>query len=330
MIFALIGHRVTRRRALFLYGLLNLAVATLIIAVARNIGVLVAGRILQGVSAATVWINGLAIITNTLGQERYGEAIGYTQSSVSLGTTAAPLLGGIAFARGGWPAVSAMTIGTAFLSIVMALIMLEPETKARAKEQGLSAQKYEPADNGAQTVRSEVGGRPSWNKQSHTVVGTPIEPSDERTPLVKSNGIKSSVVKRPPYLILLRSGRVLAAMGGLFTFAVVLFSFEGLVPLYVKETFHWNPTKTALIFLAWIIPGFLSPVAGNLSDRFGSRWFAVGGLLFAVPPLIFMRFAYENEIAHKVLLCGLLALVGKCFLLYPFLPLFQTAWYCSS
>lgn len=285
-----------------------LLTATVVLAIGRHVAVLIIGRFFQGLSAAIVWTSGLALLTDVFGQERYGESVGYAQISVGVGTTSAPLLGGVVYARGGYSAVSAMSIGTVAISIVLALMMVEPETKAGLEE---PTPEIPVATKNNHIVAHEEANRvgvhiqnPTLNKQ---LSGLP----DERSALIQKEQEKVKFSNRPAYPLLLRSGRVLAAMGGVFTYTFVIISFEGMIPLFVKTIFHWDSTHAALIFLSWIIPGFLGPIAGKASDRLGARWIAIGGFLFIVPPLICMRFVTENNTSQKFLLCGLLTLVGK-------------------
>ncbi|MCJ1423690.1 hypothetical protein MMC29_001574 [Sticta canariensis] len=283
---------------MFLFGVLMLLFATALLALGRNLVVLVFGRLLQGISAALVWTSGLSLLTDNYGQERHGEAVGYAQTSVAIGTTSAPLLGGLVYARSGYSAVSTMSVTTVAISIALALMMIEPKAKTELEER---APRSSDSGNENQTMASEI-----------------IEPvselPDERSILIKKNNSEDDFGNRLAYPLLLRSGRILAPMVGVFTYAVVIVSFEGIIPLFVKETFHWNSARAALIFLSWIIPGFLGPLAGKVSDRLGPRWVAVGGFLFAVPPLISMRFVTKDNTSHKVLLCALLTLVGKRYL----------------
>jgi MFS family permease len=309
VVFGWVGDRIPQRHALFLLGLSMLLFATAMLSFGRHISVLVVGRILQGLSAAVVWTSGLALLTDIFGQERYGEAVGYAQTSVSVGTTSAPLLGGIVYARGGYSAVSAMSIGTVAISIALALMMVEPKAKTGWEE---PVPGFSVAGNNSQTAASEEVSRMGRSIQSPTTLEPASGLPGERSALIPKKHKEGNFEKRPAYPLLLRSGRILAAMCGVFSFAFVVVSFEGLVPLFVKETFHWDSTRAALIFLSWIIPGFLGPIAGKASDRLGPRWIAVGGLLFAVPPLILMRFVTKDSTSHKVLFCSLLTLVGKC------------------
>lgn len=79
--------------------------------------------------------------------------------------------------------------------------------------------------------------------------------------------LRRQFCKWASYLLLLRPGRVLAAMGGGFTYSFVIISFEGTIPLFIKETFHWDSTRAVLIFFSWIILDFLEPIAGKALDR---------------------------------------------------------------
>lgn len=320
VVFGWVGDRLPQRRALFLFGLSMLLVATIILAVGRHMAILVIGRLLQGLSAAVVWTSGLALLTDIFGQERYGEAVGYAQTSVSIGTTSAPLLGGVVYARGGYTAVSAMSAGTVAVSLALALTMIEPKAKIGWED---TASRLPVTTNHYGTTASEDVSRIGRRMQSATTIRRTSGLPDERSSLIQSKHEEKVSSNRPAYPLLLRSGRILAAMGGIFTFAFVIISFEGMIPLFVKETFHWNSTRAAMIFLSWIIPGFLGPVAGKASDRLGPRWIAVGGLLFAVPPLICMRFVTRDTFEDKALLCGLLTLVGKH---YNLCSLFKLTW----
>lgn len=269
------------------------------------------GRLLQGFSAALVWTSGLALLTHAFGQERYGEAVGYTQTATSIGTTAAPLLGGLVYAQGGYSAVCAMSMATVAVSVVLALVMSEPKAQGGWEDSASSTRVSSAADNGSLVATSEDVERTAREWKATT------RSADERSALIPKDENERPEVYTPAYFLLLRSPRILTAMWGIFSFSFVLISFEAMIPLFVKQTFQWDSRRAALIFLSWIIPGFLGPIAGKVTDRFKSPWIPIGGFLFMVPPLILMRFVTENTDLDKVLLVVLLTLVGKCFLHIP-------------
>ena len=65
------------RRLPLLIGLIALTGATLMLCLGTSIGLIVAGRVLQGVSAAMVWIVGLALLADTFSPGEIGTAMGY-------------------------------------------------------------------------------------------------------------------------------------------------------------------------------------------------------------------------------------------------------------
>lgn len=87
-------------------------------------------------------------------------------------------------------------------------------------------------------------------------------------------------------------------------------SWDTVLPLFVKSTFHWSSTAAGLIFFCIFIPSFTSPMVGWLSDRYGAKWPSFAGFLASIPLLVCLRFVAEDTIGHKVLLGTLLALMG--------------------
>lgn len=129
VVFRWVGAGLSGRHAMFLFGVLMLLAATVLLAAGRSVVVLMFGRPLQGLSAAVVWTSGLTLLTDIFYQERYGETVGYAQTYVIFGTTSTPLLDGIVYSRGGYLAVSATSLGTVGLSIALTLTMIEPKAK---------------------------------------------------------------------------------------------------------------------------------------------------------------------------------------------------------
>ena len=67
---------------------------------------------------------------------------------------------------------------------------------------------------------------------------------------------------------------------------------------------------SGLLFLAMVVPSFLGPLIGSVSDRIGARWLAAGGFLLLVPFQVCLRFVDHNTIGQKVLLVALLVFFG--------------------
>lgn len=86
----------------FMIGLLALAGSTVLLCVGSSIAVLIVGRLLQGMSAAVVWVVGLALLADTVGRDEIGKAMGIVSAALSAGMFVAPLLGGVVYEHGGY------------------------------------------------------------------------------------------------------------------------------------------------------------------------------------------------------------------------------------
>lgn len=126
-----LADRSTSRRLPLLVGLLALAAATLMLCFGSHIAVLVAGRILQGISAAIVWTVGLALLVDTVGQKEVGQVMGYVSISMSVAILVAPLLGGVVYDRAGYYGVYYMAFALIVLDIILRMTMIEKKVAGK-------------------------------------------------------------------------------------------------------------------------------------------------------------------------------------------------------
>lgn len=109
---------------------------------------------------------------------------------------------------------------------------------------------------------------------------------------------------------LLSKPRLIAALLGTVFESSIGTCFDSTLPLFVSSTFGWDSTGAGLIFLPFIIPSLMGPVAGALSDRYGPKWPAACGSTASAILLVCLRFVKDDTTEHKVLLCALLAGIG--------------------
>lgn len=251
---------------------------------APNLAILAVGRFLQGAAAGCVWVVGLALLAESVGKEKAGQAMGYVALAYSIAALVAPLLGGIVYDRAGYYAVFAMAFGMIGLDIVMRLLLIEKK----------AASKWLP-------VEPPVSEPPISEKLP--TMQAEINPESQQ--------LDTSIAKKvPPILILLKSRRMQATFFASLVAAMILTAFDVTLPLFVGDTFHWSSLGAGLIFLALLCPAFIQPIYGRLVDKHGPRWIAGAGLLICVAPFVCLRFVTQNSIQHKVLLCALLFVIG--------------------
>lgn len=88
-----LGDRFSRRKV-FTWGLIGFAVASLGCAVAPNLMLLVAARVLQGIAGGLLVPNSLALLDSTFTGEERGAAVGHWASWSAVSAAIGPLLGG--------------------------------------------------------------------------------------------------------------------------------------------------------------------------------------------------------------------------------------------
>lgn len=108
------------RKKLLIGGTGLFAVASLLCALAPNLSWLLAGRVLQGIGAALLLPNSLALLNATFEGEKRGQAIGIW-AAVGAGAAAiAPLIGGWLVDHVGWPAIFYINLPLAAGSMLIA------------------------------------------------------------------------------------------------------------------------------------------------------------------------------------------------------------------
>lgn len=235
-----------------------------------------------------------------------GQAMGYIAAATSIGSLAGPLLGGVVYANAGYYAVFAMGFAIIGLDIVLRFSMIERRVAQQwdSPSEETSASVETPKEKAAETHNGDVV--QSQPQSSESSEEKAVSNAEDIEPLPKWTR------QLPPVITLLRVPRILVSLLGCFVQSNALGAFDSVLPLYVKETFHWTSTGAGLIFICLVIPALFSPVVGIVSDKFGSRTITTVGLLGALPFWVCMRYVTYDTIGQKVLLCALLFGIGTC------------------
>ena len=306
-------------------ALLALAGATVLLCIGTSIGMLIAGRALQGISAAAVWSIGLALLVDTIGQRDIAQVLGYVSLSMTLAVMLSPLLGGIVYAKAGYYAVYYMAFALVVLDIALRILMIEKSVADQWNTESLNKEGLEQKFEAKQ--RTPDVDTTTHNEEQIVASGASSPALTERPN--NNSGVvfkRSKLARFPPIVTLLGSYRLLAALWGTIVMATILTSFDTVVPLRTQLLFRWDSTGAGLIFLALVIPSFLAPLVGKFSDRYGSRWQSAVGFLLACPLLVCLRFVDHGGTNQVVLLAALLAMLGFC-LSIVFTPLMAEVTY---
>lgn len=261
---------------------------------------------------------GLALLADTVPQERLMMAMGYVGAGMSIGILIGPVLGGVVFDRAGYGAVFGVAYALIGLDVILRLLLVEKKIAARWNPGVGGRASLWNTQNTKEQQSAEAVQEPSNTPEAKEPVALPTDPEQGTVRLEEHASIESSHPPRkrrvrdrlPPVLSLLYSRRLLAALFGAGMQAAILTAFDSVLTIHVADTFNWKSTGAALLFLPIVIPSFLGPIFGWLSDRYGGRYFATMGFLCACPPLACLRYIDSNTVNDKILICVLLALVG--------------------
>ncbi|WP_300039470.1 MFS transporter [uncultured Roseobacter sp.] len=125
------------RRRLFLFGVAGFAFGGLAAGTSQNINVLIAARVLQGVGAATMMPQVLALTQVILPPEQRRRAVGYFGMVSALGAVAGPIIGGAILTIDlfglGWRGVFLLVIPPCLLSSLIVVSFLSSDDSAPSK-----------------------------------------------------------------------------------------------------------------------------------------------------------------------------------------------------
>ncbi|EOA91318.1 uncharacterized protein SETTUDRAFT_152445 [Exserohilum turcica Et28A] len=304
-----LADRGSSRRSPLLLGLFMLLGSTVLLNLGNSIGVLITGRILQGASAAVVWVVGLALLADTVPQDQLATAAGWLSTGMSLGMLISPLLGGVVYDHAGYNAVFGMCYALVGLDVILRLLLIEKKVAARWDPSAVGRPGIDPHDKSSGSATLTAALPPQSPGPDAEKALAPSEPGNLEPPQ-KSPPEQRLRDRLPPVVALVYSRRLLASLFCALVQALLLTAFDSVLTIHAADTFNWSSTGAALLFLPLAIPTFLSPLWGWLSDKYGGRYLVVTGYLCACPPLICLRFVNENTVKDKVLLCALLAVAG--------------------
>jgi ACDE family multidrug resistance protein len=117
------------RRPLLIGGLLLTASGSALIAVSDSLGVLMAGRAVQGTGSAASWIAALAVVSDLAPPGKRGESIGVALAATSVGSIAGPALGGVTADLLGFAAPFLIVCGSSAALAVAVAAVFPRETR---------------------------------------------------------------------------------------------------------------------------------------------------------------------------------------------------------
>jgi len=279
------------RRSVFLAGILLFTAASVACAIAPSVELLIAARSVQGLGAALLVPQSLAIIAAAYPRDERGRAIGVWAGASAIATALGPLLGGFLIDTLDWQAVFWINLPLSALVLYLTLRYV-PESKSEANSG--------PVD--------WFGGLLAIAAFGALTVGLTLASLGEGTGVISLGALCAGVIllalfirhearaPNPLMPLWLFGDRVFLGANTMTLFlygalTVVIF----LLPFDLIERRGMSATQVGLTLLpVGIIIGVLSRFAGDIADRKGPRALLVIGSLLVAIGAVGLALGVEN------------------------------------
>ena len=268
-VMAALADRIGRKRV-YLIDIAVFAVGTLGVALAPSFGVLLAGRVVQGIGASGIFPVATAVVGDAYPPERRGRAVGLLGAVFGIAFLIGPALGGILLAVASWRWLFALSLPLAGLVFVLSARTL-PESRAATPRAFDAAGVATLAALLAALVvgLSGLDASAPWGGLAETWVWLPLALAVALLALLvwverraEAPILRPGLVSRRPVqaacLLAIGAGVVEATFVLLSSYTVVAFGVERSTASYLL-----------LLLVAGVTVG--APVAGRMLDRVGAR-----------------------------------------------------------
>jgi len=292
------------RKQIFFIGNMIIVASSILCALSPSGTLLISLRAIQGIGSAMVFGTGIAIITSVYPPKERGKAIGITVTSVYIGLSLAPFLGGILTQYLGWRSIFYATIPFELVVIWITWRYIKEEwADARGEKFDLS------------------GSIIYLLSMSAFMFGFSRLPETSAIILVVAGlfgllgfGFLEMRVKFPIFnLKLFASNRLFAFsnLAALINYATT-FAITFLLSLYLQYILGLSPRDAGLILVTQpVLMAIVASISGKLSDRHDPRILASAGMGVIVGGLIMLSFLTEHSSIRYLLV--ILAIVGFGF-----------------
>ena len=275
------------RKRVYISGLFIFIIGAVLGGSAQTFRVLLAAKVVQGAGLACIQANGMAIIAAAFPDRERGKALGLYLAVVGVGSIVGPILGGLVVSTLGWRAFFFATVPIGLVSVASVVAVLRSDGSDSREARGGPRFDWPGAGMSSGTLVSFLlamtnGYRAGW-------VSAPVVAGFSLAFVLLIAFILWEL-RAPDPMFDLRSFRI---KGFSLAISAAVVSFLGsssvffLMPFYLVQVLGHAPSKAGLVLglssASLVASGTLG---GRLSDRVGTRWPAMMGMISATIALL--------------------------------------------
>lgn len=303
------------RRLWLVIGTALFAVASLLCALTSDLTMLLAGRALQGVGAALLLPNSLALLNGAYSGEKRGRAVGIWAASGAIAAAIAPLLGGWLVDRFGWPSIFFINLPIAAAAILIALTRVEESTERAKARLDFAGALLATLGLGAATY-----GLTLWSSDRTFTSMAGIAVAVGIALMIGFILVERRLGSRAMIPLDLFANRCFSSLN-LTTF-LLYGAFGGamlLVPYVLIEGGGYSPIQGGLALLPLsILIGLGSPIMGKLAERIGPRLpLTIGPAIVAAGMILAIRIGQDQSFWTHVFPAVTVMALGMAILVAP-------------
>jgi EmrB/QacA subfamily drug resistance transporter len=302
------------RKRIYIYGLLISALGLGLNSIAQNMGMLISFRVVQAIGAGMMIAVGPAIITNVFPDNERGKAMGIYVGAVGAGLTMGPVLGGFLIDTLGWQSIFYVR-----LPIVLIVLALATSKLKEQKSGGLhhSFDKWGSATFFISMFTLLLGlnqsGERGWT--STFVLACLITAVASATLFII---IERKVAQPLLDLKLFRSLSFSMANLSLVLSFITRITAAVLLPFLLQDGLGYSASKTGAVQITIPVAMLIvSPFAGRLSDKIGSRILTTAGFSLIGLSIFLLSLINANSGAISVVLFLMIMGIGTGFFESP-------------
>ncbi len=290
------------RKRVYLAGFAFFAAGAVLGVFAPNLPTVIAARVLLGIGAAAISINTITIALLVFSDAERGKVIGLNFVVLGIGSVGGPVVGGLLVSAFGWRAIYAASLPVAAVALVLGLLVLDESRISARREIDEARPRFDWPGAVISTAAILVfllgmagGQRVGWTSPwalaalfGSGLLMTLFIRWELRTamPMIELRWFKRSSFSLPVFA---------GFMGFLATVSVMY-----LMPFYLQRVLEYSPGQAGLIMAPLAVAmGVSGPIVGRLSDRFGTRYLSLLGLVFYATGIgLFSRLTVETPLPY--------------------------------
>lgn len=279
-------------------GVAVFAVTSLLTGVSMDNAWLLASRSLQGIGAGMLTGTATALVSTVFPAGERGRAIGINVTAVYLGLSSGPLIGGVLVTTLGWRWVFFVNVPIAAVTLLVARRLYDPNRRSGRPRLDIPGIALLTVGLGSLLLALTFGA--DWGWSSGQVAALFVLAA---AALIAFYAVERRVALPVLDLGLFRRSRVFAAANAaaLLNYTA-MFGSIALTAIALQVVAGKSPIMTGVILIVQpAVMVCLSPFAGRLSDRIGSRLLCTGGMVLVAAGLALLATVPNNVPLERIL-----------------------------